>query len=265
MEYDPLLPGTLRRDGVHGEEEAGVGKPRIDVLRAFPVVFTFGCLLLFFPPVIKCFRVAFDPDYIYWSGHSACLYSFIPLVLIPLAHFLNEQRREPSRVAVVIGLIGSSCVLLILATNFMSEGDKYGTRLSAEDCRSFQFKYRLEQAWEEARDFLSTCKQQHFAEPHANPSILDCPGYSEAETAEWRYLSYLETRHACGGFCTAGPQLWVFGGFGERCSRAAADVMLDKVYHTGFELMFYSVCLFAFSGSGLVIAGPRLRALGVDW
>mmetsp|Transcript_129317 Transcript_129317/g.258206 ORF Transcript_129317/g.258206 Transcript_129317/m.258206 type:complete len:265 (+) Transcript_129317:108-902(+) len=264
MEYDPLLPDALRRDD-HGVEEAGGGKPRVDVLRAFPIIFTFGCMLLFLPPLVKCISVAFDPDYLYWCGRSACLYSFIPCVLIALVHLRNEQRGEPSRVAVVLALVGSSCVWLIIATNFMSQGDQSGMRLSAEDCRSFAFKYQLEQSWEQANDFMTLCKQQHFAELHFNPSIVDCPGYSEAETADWRYLAFLEMRHACGGFCTAGPQLWAFGGGGERCSRAVADVMLDKVYLTGLELMFYSVSLFAFAGSGLVFAGPRLRALGVDW
>mmetsp|Transcript_1996 Transcript_1996/g.5288 ORF Transcript_1996/g.5288 Transcript_1996/m.5288 type:complete len:268 (-) Transcript_1996:41-844(-) len=254
-------------------------RKQFDLLRVFPMAFTLTGLLLFTSPVVKCIDLAFDQDCYYWMGHAPQVVSFVPIVLLLLVHGLNSLRGQPSRVAVVMGFIGSCLVLVVLFERYMGRGTELGNRFISNDCRSFPAKYQLEREWQAASKFHSECRRPGhlldgapalapFGVSSVSGMIEDCPGYKDEllRHPDWGYLAGLERRHLCGGWCEPGPQLWGFADTpGVRCSAVVGDVMTAKVQRLGTQLFIYCLLILGITTWVLIYLGPHIRALGIDW
>mmetsp|Transcript_79302 Transcript_79302/g.184049 ORF Transcript_79302/g.184049 Transcript_79302/m.184049 type:complete len:254 (+) Transcript_79302:68-829(+) len=238
-------------------------RKQFDLLRLFPVAFTLYGLLLFTAPVVKCIDLAFDSDCSYWMGHAPQVLAFVPLVLLFIVHAVHIYKQQPSRVAVVIGFIGSCLVLTVLFGRYMGKGTELGNRFISEDCKSFPIKQKLELEWQAASTFHEACLADSGAR-----MIEDCHGYQDAFVShpDWGYLASLERRHLCGGWCKPGRQLWGFDDTpGARCSAIVGDVMRAKVQRVGTQLFIYCLLILAATTWVLVYLGPHIRALGIDW
>mmetsp|Transcript_135481 Transcript_135481/g.377330 ORF Transcript_135481/g.377330 Transcript_135481/m.377330 type:complete len:264 (-) Transcript_135481:51-842(-) len=257
--YDPLLP--------HAPEDGFTEQPQktFDLLRVFPMGFTFCCLILLGPPTIKCIDITFDPDFTFWCGRVPRVFTFLPLVFILIALWRHLIRKAPSRLAVSLGLLGSSVAVMVLAIFFLEEGTSRGSILLYASCSS-----ELERSWQRARALFAHCLHtRHYAIDPITLSLNECPGYAEVELEEvesWQYFAQVEHRHDCGGWCQAGPQLWGLS-FQDTtaCSRAVGDVFVYRIKPIGLQLLLYSFTLLILTTLGMVAWGPRLRRLGLDW
>jgi len=255
----------MSRDRKYDSEDRLDPRKQFDLLRVFPTAFTICTLLLFTSPLVKCIDLAFDTDCSFWMGHAPQVCAFVPLVLISGAHAVHVVRGRPSRLAVVVSLIGSSLVLLVLFMRYMGRGMELGTRFISNDCRTFPSKYKLEGEWQAARAFHEACIEKSGV---AHVMIEDCTGYQDdlKKHPEWHYLASLERRHLCGGWCDVGPQLWGFEDTpGVPCSHIVGDVMWAKVERLGTQLFFFFLIVLTITTFVLVYLGPHIRALDVDW
>lgn len=265
------MAGLYGRDIFPPETEPGRGDfddkaGTFDLIQVFPLGFLLICALLFAPPTVKCIDASFDPDFTYWNGEAAKVFSFLPLALVAVAHVRNVRHGAPSRLAVFVGLLGSAICLLVASLLLFEGGLATGHSFANPDCNTFVGKADLERSWQSARAFYAACLLEEGQSDIVLLAIEDCPGYMQHEDDAWRYLADLEQRHSCGGWCTPGPQLWGFGEVpGTQCSTAVGDMMLAKIRSTGRQLLAYSLAVVLLATGALYFWGAKLRGVGVEW
>jgi len=183
----------------------------VDVLRSFPVAFTFICLFVFLSPVVKCIDMGMDPNVRHWMGRAPLVFAFGPLACIVVAHVLHVTKRGVSKYGLIIALTVSSLVLIILGERLSTQASKYYSHFISNDCNTFEGKAALEKSWQAANTFRSNCELQvgDGASGYVG-SIEDCQDYAQALNAnpDWGYLAHLEKSYQCGGWCYPDYPLW---------------------------------------------------------
>mmetsp|Transcript_97428 Transcript_97428/g.275562 ORF Transcript_97428/g.275562 Transcript_97428/m.275562 type:complete len:276 (+) Transcript_97428:163-990(+) len=232
--------------------------PNVDFFNVFPAAFTFWCLLVFAGPVMKSMTLAYEPSVSFWMGRMPRYIVLMPAVLIFLGHCVHRVRGAPSRLAVIISLIGSSSVLIFLGNKVFMNAYHFANAFAASDCEPGTDKYMLEASWQRARDFSETCYSgTRGTQGHV---ITDCSSYEEAarDNPSWAYLRKIELDYGCGGWCAPGPGLWVKGAVLDPCSAVVSEVLTAKVERLSTQVIAFCLIVAALTAVFIIILGPDI-------
>mmetsp|Transcript_16084 Transcript_16084/g.50537 ORF Transcript_16084/g.50537 Transcript_16084/m.50537 type:complete len:280 (+) Transcript_16084:116-955(+) len=231
----------------------------------FPEAFACGCLLLFAAPVVKTFDLAFDPLVLHWVGDGLKVVAALPLVFVAVGYALHRAWHRPSKIAVILSLLGSSLMLGFQAHRLAMMSMELGDRFAASDCATFPAKYALEREWQRASQFHATCKRN--SADGRSLMVQECPGYAlEApQHPSWDFLKTLETTYGCAGWCKEHEPLWTLSKPQDSCSFATAFVMGVKIHPTANQVFVYCVAVLILTSAALLLAGPWLHERGVQW
>jgi len=240
----------------------------LDLLPIFPSVFAIACSLISLPPLVKLYRVYFDSAVNYWFSGAGQMLLFLPLVSLACSYIIHKQKRGPNRLAVLLGLLVTTFLILLLGDHLLMRAMDLGNKFSSTDCETFTAKREMQREWQAASDFHASCTV-HGDTPPGSYMIDECLGY-EAALAEhpgWPYLEVLEERNACGGWCETSDPLWTLhsGARLDTCSAVVAEMMFSKVQHAGMQVVVYSIIIISLCSVSLISVGPDLRSRGFDW
>lgn len=238
----------------------------VDLMRIFAAAFTLSCLLLFAAPVVKCIDLAFSIEVTFWLGLVPRVFVFFPLGFILVAHIIHWRRQAPNKYAILLATVGSALVLLVLSHRLLGQAASLSAKFSSTDC-SFPQKHELELAHQAAKSFFESCQAQSENADY-NYMITDCRGYQEqlATHPSWNYLEKLEQRYACAGWCTTDKPLWGFA-FTTRapCSGIVGQILQTSVSQVAKQVFIYCIFIVMGSATSLILLGPKIRDLGMDW
>lgn len=241
------------------------GKP-LDVMETFPTLFTTFCFGTFITPIILSYHVGRDPQVLFWIGDYINWVIFLP-VLYVWAHIYHTMYRVPSKVVVVICLIGSCIVILVLGEHVLLDAYGRANELTARDCETFPRKMQLQRSWEAARTYYANCMTSmagdlgiSYESAVATYRIGDCSDYPTQldQNSDWTYLASLEEQHLCAGWCEPGHAIWTLGTVRDSCSSTVADIMNNKIRWTMLQVVVYTVIVLCLASVMLVAIGPNI-------
>lgn len=230
-------------------------------LHMLPEMFTFLCFLIFIPPHVTSIHVTMDPNVRFWMGDTLHIIAlFLSPMLIIAGHIPYRLRGAPSKLAIVLSMIGPSIVFGILSNHILTKALNYGNQFAANDCKPPSEKFDLEESWRVARTFYAGCSVQEDVNPKEY-LIHNCIGYYErnSNNSAWQYLAQVEVKYRCGGWCALNQTLWTFNVAQDSCSTAISQVMSGKVVSKALQVVVYSIFLLALSSISLILLGPSLR------
>lgn len=228
-------------------------------------------LLLFMVPALTLIWVSTSPALEYWSATWLPMLLSIPVVILAV-HFY-QVKFGANQSAVGVALVLPSVVLMFMLLDAESHAGLKSQELFSISCDAFPEKETLQLEWEAAHDFFDQCITDTAASNKGitkevltdNFSILDCTQYDEVyakHASAWGYLSMLEEKYGCSGWCTPGQQLWSHGPHKDSCSDAVAAAFTyfsgPRVYKA-FCLVFL---ILASAGAFFPLCSPYLAAKG---
>lgn len=262
----PVDDGTVKRRLFLAEEW-----PNVDVVRVFPMLFTFWSILVFIVPIIKVISLISDPSVHFWIGYlDSRLAVIAPFVFICFGHLLHRAKQVPDKWAVAVSIIASSIVMWFFANRVLQESYYKYNNFIAADCKTFNHKYELEESWQKAWGFYSNCfPSGAYANTtdHQRKLINECYGYEEelAKNSDWRYLQECEETYICSGWCEPGVPLWSRRGPQDPCSRVVADVLGTKVRRLSRQVTGYCMVTGVTAAILIILMGPSFHKHGVQW
>lgn len=264
----PPAPEPWKPAGARGLTLA-YGKP-LNFLEMFPTLFTAFCFGTFITPIVLSYHVGSDPEVLFWIGNYINWVIFLPILYV-WAYIYHTIRRIPSKVVVVICLMGSCCVLLVLGEHVLLDAYDRANEFAARDCETFPRKMALQRSWDAAHAYHADCMQAMSTElniPYesavATHRIRDCSDYSTQleQHSDWEYLARLEEHHLCAGWCQPAQALWTLGSTRDSCSSTVADIMENKIRWTMLQVVVYTVIVLGTVSTMLVAWGPSLWNMG---
>jgi len=238
-------------------------KRSVDIVRVFPEVFAIASFLAFVPPIVKSVYLAYDPLVSYWLGDSPKAFAVLPMLFIVISYAIQGAKRAPRRGAIALSLIGSSVALGVQANNIAVNALQLSNSFAASDCEFFTKKYELERDWIAARDLRETCSKE-IGEDYL---IQHCPQYREGrfQHAGWDFLSSMETRYSCGGWCRPSSPLWTSRQTRDSCSTVVSQVLSAKVVRDSIQIVVYNIVVLTLSTISLIMLGPTVHERGFQW
>eukprot|EP00448_Togula_jolla_P028850 CAMPEP_0170629212 /NCGR_PEP_ID=MMETSP0224-20130122/33203_1 /TAXON_ID=285029 /ORGANISM="Togula jolla, Strain CCCM 725" /LENGTH=245 /DNA_ID=CAMNT_0010956901 /DNA_START=49 /DNA_END=781 /DNA_ORIENTATION=- len=224
----------------------------VDVLKLFPPMFTFWCLLLFAAPMLKMLSITSDVSIKFWLGVGPMLLCVVPWVLIGIGALLHKARRGPCKWAIVVSLIGGGACLGGISDVVLKQAIRTGYLLGARDCEKNTEKYEIEKAWQAANHYASSCTDSGI--------ISRCPTYREklAQNPYWRYLREVELAYGCGGWCQPAKSLWFHRrDVGDSCSSVVSEVLLGNMQRLSSQVFTFCLSLIAGTGLFLIMLGAQ--------
>jgi len=240
----------------------------VDLMQVYPLGFTFFCALIFVMPIVKCLSLAFDTDVRYWMGFLPMVVAMTPPVFIVLAYFVNRIHAGTSKTGTILALIGSGIAMVLLGDQLGAYAGRLADRFGSLDCRSNPGSFVLEKELTAAALFHQNCVDMYTNPTGYVKMMQDCPGYTNQlyMHEDWSYLSSLEMRFGCTGWCEARKPLWNFGAKkADRCSVAVGEKMREKVQRACSQLLVWSLCLVALTSVAIALLLPAIRNAGLDW
>jgi len=235
-----------------------------EVLRVLPLLFMILCFILFALPLWVIIHMSMDFSVQYWISS----YLWIVLVLPPvymLTFAVHRIKRGPSKVFVLASLLGSCALFLLLGICTLVRAQRLHRHLSDNSCDSLHDKRLLEDEWQKAYQFYSSCLNSRAKDENLKMvqavnaySIADCPGYERAlaERPSWKYLNKLEQTHVCGGWCSRAKTMWTSKQAQGSCSAVVADILQHKVATPVVQVIVYCLLVLAFAVGILVSFWP---------
>lgn len=210
---ESLLPRKKVDSGIHEKPEL----TDASFAMLFASACTITCLLAFMVPSWTLIWTSTEPAVAYWNGQCCGVLLIIP-VLILGAH-MYQVNHGPDRRAVMVAVVPSAILLLVMLAMEQTNIGFYDQELFSIDCDAFPQKAALQLEWEAAKSFFTQCLTDTAATDKSltkdfllqNFRIQDCTQYEEVYASHakpWSYLSLLEERYGCTGFCIPGQQLW---------------------------------------------------------
>jgi hypothetical protein len=243
----------------------------------WPAFFTLLLCAAFGPPVIVCAEVLRSPTALYWLPGYPWLICLVPVSLLA-GHLLHMRAGRPRLLATLFSTaVPSLCVLLVGRSMRLPLDTP--TILWSTDCITHDAKVQLELAWQSAEQYFNACVRRVAAETNSTTAaaaqlltVADCSEYRSAADAsqyvkQWDYLSVLEQRQDCSGWCTVGaPKLWSSDHLPSKdiCSSAAA-LELNEIDHWCLQMQVVGLLLLTVSLLMASWAGQRLREAGYEW
>lgn len=263
---------------------AGLKKPidRLNILRIFPAMFTTVCAFLFVVPVWVVLGIESTTAVSYFSSSWRLVVLVIPAIIVAV-HLVHLKTGAPSRAAVFLGLVAPSVILLIVANSqYVMAADKTD-KLFSGDCDAFPEKRALQRSWDAAYKLYAKCLEDTsraqgipVAELQARFRVEDCEEYEtglhstdrmsgETRERDWKYLKEMEETHLCAGWCYQGVQLWAQSHHRDSCSVAVSSLFEHYVRPHASQVGAMMLAVLATSAILIVVLGPVLRHLGLEW
>lgn len=238
----------------------------LDVMTMFPAMFTAFCFATFITPIILSYQIGRDAQVVFWIGDYISWVIYLP-VLYVCAYAYHTIYRLPSKMVMVLCLIGSCVMLLILSDRVLLAAYDRANEFAARDCDTFPTKRELQREWEMARTFYANCvasaaedNGMTYEAAYSSYRIRDCPEYETqlVEHPHWEYLGQLEEQQQCSGWCERAQPLWVSGDVRDSCSAVVGDIMMNKVQWTMMQVLVYTILVLGIVSVLLVAVGPQL-------
>jgi len=265
QQYGSMGPATPVYAPFKGASMSVYGKS-LDVMTMFPALFTAFCFATFITPIILSYHIGRDAQVIFWIGDYISWVAYLPLLYV-WAYAYHSIYRLPSKMVMVVCLIGSCVTLLILSDRVLLAAYDRANEFAARDCDTFPTKRELQREWDIAGTYYANCVAAAAEETgmtyetaYASYRIRDCPDY-EAQLAQhphWEYLGQLEEQQQCSGWCDRAQPLWVRGDVRDSCSAVVGDIMMNKVQWTMMQVLVYTITVLGIVSVLLVAVGPQL-------
>lgn len=241
----------------------------VDLLRVFPDFFTVWCVLVFLGPLVKSAYYTQDVSVLYWMGQLPAFVSSMALVLILIGAAMHWLAQVPSKVAIIISMVGASLALAVTADGIVVNSYDLRNIFAASDCRWSDEKYEVEKAWEVAFVFFQDCRSAAANRTTQHRTIADCPGYSAMLTKyskSWSYLEGLEEAYTCAGWCSPSTPVWDAGdAIRDPCSKVVAEVLTAKVIPFATQVTIFGIVKSSLTVVFLVLMGGTMRNHGFRW
>jgi len=239
----------------------------LDLLQAFPFTLSFLSLLVFLGAIVKMAYLSFDPNVRYWIGVYPMYVAFLPLAFMLLAYIIHKIAGKPSKLAMLVGLLGPSLLLFIGGYKVSMTAFTLSTAFASTDCITNPQMYQLGVDYKSAVTFMSTCKPVGNAT--AKPTtISDCAGYDAMYKTNpgWHYLAQLEKTSGCAGWCDATTTLWAYpGGVQDPCSSVASDALATQVLIPSMQVAIYNIVVLFSATLGMAVFAPKVADQGLNW
>jgi hypothetical protein len=247
--------------------------PRTDVLRLFPVAFTFICSILFTACMTQLIYINRTPTVAYFSSYWHFGLFVIPII-IATVHIVHVRNQAPNKSGVILALFLPSLLLLIDANSTLEHARERMDKLLSTDCEAFKDKAFLQKEWEAAYSAFVTCANQTQAQAALpTPELMkdfrlqDCTEYPSllaGHRTSWTYLQYLETSEGCSGWCYPAQQLWSIKPSKDSCSAVVSMAYRYLVLPRAREAMLLMVLTISLSAAGFLYLGPKMREWGYE-
>jgi hypothetical protein len=241
----------------------------VDVVRLLPDFFTLWCLLVFLGPYLRSIYYTQDISVVYWMGPWPGFISSLAVLFIVIGAIMHWLTQVPSKVAVIISMIGAGLSLGLTADNIALNSYELRNIFMASDCRWSDQKYELEKAWESAFEFFVECRSASANRTTSYKVISDCPGYSVMLTKQaknWNYLAELEETYGCAGWCYPSTPIWKTGNeIQDPCSPVVAQILTEKVIPFAKQVNVFGMVVSALTVVFLILMGGTMRQIGVGW
>jgi hypothetical protein len=266
MHSAAMIP-TSTKQATEETELRWADRKGLDMLQVYPFAFAFLSLLVFLGAMVKMAYLAFNPNVQYWIGEYPAWIAFLPLLFIGVAFVIHRSTGQPSKVASLIGLLGPSVMLFIGGYKVAITSLTLSTAFGSTDCITNPSMYQLQQDWQAAWAFKSTCKP--MANATGKPMMIDeCDGYAAAavQNKGWDYLAKLEKSSGCGGWCEASTTMWAYPGeMQDPCSSVAAEELSTEVLRPAMQVAIYDILVLFLATVGIAVLGPKAADQGLSW
>eukprot|EP00927_Polykrikos_kofoidii_P055736 TRINITY_DN49950_c0_g1_i1.p1 TRINITY_DN49950_c0_g1~~TRINITY_DN49950_c0_g1_i1.p1 ORF type:complete len:287 (+),score=34.77 TRINITY_DN49950_c0_g1_i1:83-862(+) len=235
-------------------------KPEVSIGRCLNG-FTFISVMVFAVPSIKAYCLVFDSVASFWFSRATVLCLLLPPLLVFVAHLIHRSTGRPNKSAVLIALGSSSLAILFGGDWATATAFSRMSNFGSGDCNSLVDEASLEEEWQAGFALHKACTVSSQALPGGH-RLQDCEGY-EAEQMKrptWAYLSMLEIKHQCGGWCRPAKPIWSYSNGNERdpCSAVVAAVFRDKVQYIGVQLMVFGAVALVLTTVAVLFLGPSI-------
>lgn len=251
-----------------------IERSNVDTL--FASAFTLTCGLLFLLPTYLTMKNDLHPIAAYWSSGLVWILLVIPTIIVGV-HYVHVRKGGPHKVAVIVGIVVPSVLLLLFSNHQLAWALDRHDKLFSVDCDSFHGKRKLQQSWDAASMLLEKCYNETVTMHDSGLTverlrstfrIQDCDEYKiqlRHNYADWTYLKMLEENFYCSGWCGFAPQIWANSVSKDSCAMVASVFFEDNVHHHSLEVCFMMVAAVLICAVALVFLGPILREKGYDW
>jgi len=238
----------------------------VDIWRLFSDFFTIWCAFVFLAPFVKCASYTQDINVRYWMGVMPSIVSWMAVLLILVGTCIHRITRAPSKVAVLISMVGASLTLALTANDLIADSYRLRNTFAASDCRTADAKYELEEAWQAAYVFRESCQAAVGNRTSRLRTIEYCPGYSAMLTkhlSSWRYLAELEEAYMCAGWCRPSTPVWSAGvELRDPCSAVVAEILTAKVLPFATQVSIFGIVKATLTVVFLILMGTSMRHRG---
>lgn len=229
-------------------------------------------LLLFVVPSLTLIWTSLEPAVGYWSTTWLQVLFAIPVVIVGV--HLYQVKFGANQNAVGVALVLPSILLMfMLVDKELLVGMKV-QELFSISCDAFPEKTALQLEWEAARDFYDQCITDTAASNKGitrevlidHFSVRDCTQYEEAyanHAAAWGYLSMLEEKYGCSGWCIPGQQLWSHGPHKDSCSDAVGAAFQYFSCPRVYQALWLVFCILLLAGTFFPFCSPYLASKGL--
>lgn len=265
QQYGSVGPAAPVYSPFKGATTSVYGK-KLDVMTMFPALFTAFCFATFITPIILSYHIGRDPQVIFWIGDYIQWVIYLPVLYVG-AYIYHTVYRLPSKMVMVLCLIGSCVTLLVLSDRVLLAAYDRANEFAARDCDTFPTKRELQREWEFARTYYANCvaaaaeeSGMTYEAAYGSYRIRDCADYSAQLAAHphWEYLGQLEEQQHCSGWCERAQPLWVGGDVRDSCSAVVGDIMMNKIQWTMMQVLVYTITVLGIVSVLLVAVGPTL-------
>lgn len=242
-------------------------------VKMFPTTFLLFTLSLFIIPIYLVIYFGSGVNEKKWLPGGSLVVVILP-VLYATTFIIHTITRKPSRIFIMLNLLGSCVMLLVLGNIYLNAANQQAPMLDSTDCLSWPAKRDVQHEWDLARTFYASCvsekakqKKIKFAAAADIYRMRDCPDYDKqvSRHPDWSYLEHMEDTQRCSGWCKFEPPLWTRERTQDPCSPAAGLAIKDKANHAAKQVSIYAVIALCAVGVVFVSITPLLNKFGLDW
>lgn len=244
--------------------------------KTFPTAFLMFCCGVFAVPIAIVLQTGQDPSVQQFvNSHTVgtmVLVLPVTFIIAFILHIRNDG--QPIRIVITVTLILSCIVLLLLGESNLITVYQKAPLLASMDCTVLPEKYQIQQEWENARGFYSTCMSEKaktegisFAAAVTAYRMEDCSAYGEQlkKHPVWKYLAGLEENQRCAGWCQEEQPMWTKEQTYDACSPVAAQILQEKVEWHMKQVVFYTLFTLLVISVILISIHSLLAKLHIEW
>jgi hypothetical protein len=269
------------------DERIGLGPPCLKpkqvlltsaVNRNFIWLFTFALVAVFVAPTLQLLRVVDDCSVEYFLGSWTSIVGVIPLTCLA-GHVAHVTLGRLHKYIVLLCLLVPTVLLLVVADILVWKVSTKADELFSTDCDTFAAKRDLDDARYAAERMYQTCLVDTLTWASASKSNLtlaqamqlyrigDCEEYEfefRRHESHWQYLSWLEDKYQCAGWCEFTAPLWTRKEVQDSCSVAVSSVFSEKIVYMSSQVVMYTIIAMTIVCSVLLAVRKQMSQAELD-